>query len=252
LPNPYKHPIVTAVGLSLLVHLIIVCLLQHEATVKVVPTPSDIDVVQAKLYFNREENALETAEQTTPVVATQQAATQQAKIASMPTVSESNVTVQAKISDQTLEQQLVRPSAQKTAEPALLEEPTQPPTFVSPPTLQSKATIPDSLAKAQIHTFHQGQIDRLAAEAAQSFRQDQAAALIPTNKSTSLLSEEERWRKAMTKNVDCSSSTNQTLVIVTGILGGLLKCTKPPAIDGFIQARLNKGLPLPATSVNSP
>jgi hypothetical protein len=242
LPTPYKHPVVTALTCSFLAHFGVVCLLQTDKTTSVVQAPPVIDVVQAKLFFYSKDNALEIAEQTAPIMTIQQSPTQQATVASKQTVSESRVTVQAKISEQTLEQQLVTPSAQKPAKPALFAEPKQSSAFISPLALQSKAAFPDSLAKRQLQTFHQGQIDRLATEAAQSFRQDQATALMPTNKGTNLLSEEERWRAAITKNVDCSSTTNRSIAIASILFGGRLTCTEPPAIDSFIQAHLHKGL----------
>jgi hypothetical protein len=252
LPTSYKQPIVTAVACSFLAHLAVIFLIQTENTLDVEKVPPVINVVQAKLYFYQADIASEIETQAASILATNQALatqiptqklpTQQTNAASRPNPVKPDVTVEAKILEQAPVPVKHNAPAQDIAESTLLEAHTQPSEVASSPAQRSQAIFPDSLATMQLQTLQQQQIDRLAAEAAQSFRQDQAAALIQSNKGASMLNEEEQWRATMTKNIDCSASATKTFVVVSGLFGGLAKCTQLPAIDTFIQRRLNKDL----------
>jgi len=261
LPTSYKQPIVTAIACSFVAHLAVVCWLQTEKTLGVDQAPPVIDVVQAKLYFYQADIASEIETQAASILTTKQALATQIAIQQMPTEqspteeintasrpspAKPNSAVQTKVLEQApvpvpAPVQLNAP-AQHIAQSTMPEANTQPSSVVSSPAKHSQSIFPDSLAAKQLQTLQQQQIDRFAAEAAQSFRQDQAAALVQTNKGTNLLNEEEQWRASISKNVDCSASATKTIVVISGLFGGLVKCTQLPAIDTFIQRRLHKNL----------
>lgn len=102
------------------------------------------------------------------------------------------------------------------------------------------------VAKSQLHSLQQRQLNSLAAQAASEYRQQRDHPTIGAPEGDSFLTEEERFTQKITTSVDCSSTTNQTLAVVMGIMGGRVKCSEPPPFDSFIQKRLNKRAELPA------
>ncbi|MCC2605010.1 cell envelope integrity protein TolA [Planctobacterium marinum] len=51
---------------------------------------------------------------------------------------------------------------------------------------------------------------------------------------------EEDPNKRPTKNIDCSGTTGKTVGILSGLLGGTLRCTEKPDFQRYIDSRLNK------------
>ena len=102
------------------------------------------------------------------------------------------------------------------------------------------------IAKDQLQRYQQGKLDNLAAQAASEYRQQLNSPTLFSKPQDSFMTEDEKLMQKVTKSVDCSSATNQTLAIVMGIMGGAIQCSKPPPFDSFIQKRLNKTAELPA------
>ena len=102
------------------------------------------------------------------------------------------------------------------------------------------------IAKDQLQRYQLGKLDNLAAQAATEYRQQLNSPTLFSKPQDSFMTEDEKLMQKVTKSVDCSSATNQTLAIVMGIMGGAIQCSKPPPFDSFIQKRLNKTAELPA------
>lgn len=102
------------------------------------------------------------------------------------------------------------------------------------------------IAKDQLQRYQLGKLDNLAAQAAKEYRRQKNSPVLPSKAQDGFISEDEKLMQKVTKTVDCSSTTNQTLAIVMGIMGGAIQCSKPPPFDSFIQKRLNKTAELPA------
>ena len=119
--------------------------------------------------------------------------------------------------------------------------------LVSDPEENNKYKQPvQDVVQGQLNGYRQGKLDNLAAQAAKEYRKQLTSPTLLTTPQDSFITEEERFMQKVTTSVDCSSTTNQTLAIVMGIMGGAVRCSEPPPFDSFIQKRLNKTAELPA------
>ncbi|MEP7704099.1 hypothetical protein [Paraglaciecola sp. 25GB23A] len=122
-----------------------------------------------------------------------------------------------------------------------------PPTFAASDEQQNRFQQPvQDVAKSQLNSYQQSQLNSLAAQAASEYRQQRDHPKLGATESDSFLTEAERFEQKVTTSVDCSSASSQALATVAGFMGGKVKCSEPPPFEAFIQKRLNKTAELPA------
>ena len=85
--------------------------------------------------------------------------------------------------------------------------------------------------------YHSNKVAEDAKQAARSFRESKDSPVL-SGPSTQQIQASENKRPS--KRVNCSSTTNKTLAILSGITGGTLECTKMDDHERFIDARVNK------------
>lgn len=122
-----------------------------------------------------------------------------------------------------------------------------------PPIMKEQATFSQDfnqpmqdVVQGQLHNYQISKLDAMAEQAAAEYRKQLTSPTLFSKKDESSLTEEEKFAQKITTNIDCSSTTNQTMAVVMRIMGGSVKCSEPPPFDSFIQKRLNKTAELPA------
>ena len=85
--------------------------------------------------------------------------------------------------------------------------------------------------------YNSDKTDQDAKQAAREFQERKNSPVL-SGPSTQQIQDNDNRRPS--KRVNCSSTTNKTLAILSGIAGGTLKCTKMDDHQRFIDARVNK------------
>ena len=85
--------------------------------------------------------------------------------------------------------------------------------------------------------YHSDKVAEDAEQAAKAFQERKNSPVL-SGPSTQQIQANENRRPS--KRVNCSSTTNKTLAILSGIAGGTLECTKMDDHKRFIEARVNK------------
>jgi hypothetical protein len=85
--------------------------------------------------------------------------------------------------------------------------------------------------------YHSDNVAEDAEQAAKAFQERKNSPVL-SGPSTQQIQANENRRPS--KRVNCSSTTNKTLAILSGIAGGTLECTKMDDHKRFIEARVNK------------
>ena len=98
------------------------------------------------------------------------------------------------------------------------------------------------MARQHLGAFQYQQQQRLAEQQAGDFRQQQISPTLPKRTIDPFITEEEKLIESTRVNVDCSSGVNKTIALLSGIAGGVFRCTKPPSLSPYIENRLNKGV----------
>lgn len=80
----------------------------------------------------------------------------------------------------------------------------------------------------------------LAENAARDYRHNRVSPKFPAAKVNPFQTAEEKLLENARVEVDCSNTLNKTVMAVAGLFGGMMKCTKPPPFQGFIDKRLKK------------
>lgn len=106
-------------------------------------------------------------------------------------------------------------------------------------------TVADKV-KDQLHSSTQQSIADLAAEEAARYRREQTSPSLFDKPELSQLTEDEKLEKENEVLADCSSYTNKGVAVLSGLMGGNIKCTNTNGAESFIQDRLNKTAHLPA------
>lgn len=57
------------------------------------------------------------------------------------------------------------------------------------------------------------------------------------------LTEDEKFRKRITSQIDCRNTLNKTIGLLSGITGGTLKCSELPSLSPFIEKHVSKDKP---------
>ena len=150
-----------------------------------------------------------------------------------------------------IEEQIVN-----TETPALAaneEAETRPPVKVIPtqqPVQKTPSSIvygnaPDTV-RQQLSGLNQTKLQELAQQAAREYQEQKNSPKLNLKRVDPFVTEDQKLRDSVQVRVNCSSNTNKVATILSGFLGGTLKCSKGPNIDSFIQNRLNKTALLPA------
>ncbi|WP_340680001.1 hypothetical protein [Paraglaciecola sp.] len=238
MPIPQKHTLVLTVVVSVIIHLLLFTLLYINKQIKKSPLiESEPNPIIAQLYYYTPPAEPE-IEETLPIEMIEELPEQPSP-------------------EKDPEPQIAEPELLEEIEEPELVEP--PPAKVTPLTKEQAATIKPQVAQptentqsvqdlvaGQLNDYRQGKLDNLAAQAAKEYRKQLTSPTLLTKPQDSFMTEEERFIQKVTTSVDCSSTTNQTLAIVMGLMGGAVKCSEPPPFDSFIQKRLNKTAELPA------
>ena len=102
-----------------------------------------------------------------------------------------------------------------------------------------------SMAKRHLNSFQQQQRNKVASQASRYYQQHKNSPVIDHQVKNPFMTEDEKIRDTFKVRADCSSTSKKTTAVILGFLGGQIDCSKPPAISGFIQDRINKQSRLP-------
>ena len=136
---------------------------------------------------------------------------------------------------------------QKATEPEIQQLPIENKPTITPPTpaLSKDAnrragslnlSVKDGTA-LYFEKYNSDKTDQDAKQAAREFQERKNSPVL-SGPSTQQIQDNDNRRPS--KRVNCSSTTNKTLAILSGIAGGTLKCTKMDDHQRFIDARVNK------------
>lgn len=159
---------------------------------------------------------------------------------------EPDTSVTNKASEMTIDTQPEKQSQEKkNADVEPKTDVTEPPNVLTSPSLSIDAnrragslnlSVKDGAAQ-YFHDYHNNQISEDAERAAAAFQRSKNS---PELKGPSTLQREAIENKRPSKRVNCSSTANKTLALLSGFTGGTLECTKMGDHDRFIDARVNK------------
>lgn len=139
------------------------------------------------------------------------------------------------------------PKQQKNAEPDTQQLPIENKPTITPPTPafskdanrragSLNLSVKDGAA-LYFENYHSDKVAEHAEQAAKAFQERKNSPVL-SGPSTQQIQTNENRRPS--KRVNCSSTTNKTLAILSGIAGGTLECTKMDDHKRFIEARVNK------------
>ncbi|GGD71110.1 hypothetical protein [Lacimicrobium alkaliphilum] len=97
-----------------------------------------------------------------------------------------------------------------------------------------------SAAQRHLSGWHYRQQQQLAEQAASEYRQQQQNPIGEIPDYTEKLSEDEKLRQAITKEVNCEAGINSTIATVMRFAGGAVRCSKRGAFQQYIDKRLDK------------
>jgi hypothetical protein len=97
-----------------------------------------------------------------------------------------------------------------------------------------------NMARRHLNSFQQQQQAKVAAQASRNYQQRKNSPVIDNEVKNPFMTEDEKLRDSLKVRADCSSTSKQTTAVLLGFLGAQIDCSKPPAISGFIQDRINK------------
>lgn len=96
------------------------------------------------------------------------------------------------------------------------------------------------LLRKHMSSINNQQTQRLSENAASEYRRKRISPDFPAAKTDPLQTEEEKLMEEVVVEVDCSGTLNKSVKALAGLLGGMMKCSKPPPFQSFINKRLNK------------
>lgn len=129
------------------------------------------------------------------------------------------------------------------------------------PTAVSESPQPSAtFAGSAVSEWTQRHVQQLQQQQQQGMAQREASdyrrtRISPTLRSSApVLSPEQALRKATTVRANCESGAGKSVALLSGLMGGVVQCSEPPPIEGFIQHRLNKsnGTGLPEGPAHEP
>jgi hypothetical protein len=122
--------------------------------------------------------------------------------------------------------------------------PTQQPVQKTPSAIVY-GNAPD-MARQQLSGLNKTKLQELAQQAAREYQQQKNSPELNLKRVDPFVTEDQKLRDKVQVRVNCSGNTNKVAIVLSGFMGGTLKCSKGPNIDSFIQNRLNKTALLPA------
>ncbi|MBT1064622.1 hypothetical protein KJY73_13610 [Bowmanella sp. Y26] len=136
------------------------------------------------------------------------------------------------------------PSEQKDTEVATVDATT--PTVTEPPLSAESGKVLGgnsehmSMAQRHLRNWHSQQQQQVAERAARQFRQQQNNPVGEIPDYSERLSEDEQRMQDLMVEANCDSTSNKVAAVLMGIAGGMVKCSKPPPIQKFIDERLKR------------
>jgi hypothetical protein len=232
--RPGKLPIIVAISLGL--HLLVLYALiqshSFEATYLDNVEPGIPSTIKARLVFTPLNSPSESREDTE----------------TLPTVVKNeviipeNVSVQEQIAN--IEEAAFAVSDEAVTRPPIDNLPAQQSLQKSPlPNIYHNA--PD-IARRQLNSLNQAKLQDLAQQAAKEYQEQKSSPNLDLKPVDPKVTEDEKLRDSVQVRVNCDSNTNKIASVLSGFMGGTLKCTEGPEINSFIQNRLNKTDLLPA------
>lgn len=107
---------------------------------------------------------------------------------------------------------------------------------------QSGGTISRDLARKHLQNYQSQAINRLSSQQAKRHQQAKNSPDLQIPQFDPFTTEDEKFHAALDVRVDCSSTLNKTLSVLSGITGGALKCSKGADLTPFIKKHLDKDL----------
>lgn len=109
---------------------------------------------------------------------------------------------------------------------------------------QRRADLPPISSKEMLRkhlsSINSQHTQQMAENAATEYRRKRISPSFPAANVDPFQTEEEKLLEDAVVEVDCSSTVNKSVMAVAGLLGGMMKCSKPPPFQSFIDKRLNK------------
>lgn len=97
-----------------------------------------------------------------------------------------------------------------------------------------------SMAQRHLRGWQTQQQQQVAEQAARQFRQQRENPIGDIPDFSERLSEDEKRMQALMVEANCDSTGNKVAAVLMGIAGGMVKCSKPPPVKQFIDARLKR------------
>ena len=197
--------------------------------------------INAKLYYPPAPKPQSLRQQSKPVEASRNTPETRLK----PVISKRTeaVDTKAKITERPAPQQKENTKAKPQKAPVDIKPTNTPATPI--PTLSQDAnrragslnlSVKDGSA-LYFEKYHRDKVAEDAEQAASAFQERKNSPKLGGPSTQQIQAAE---NKRPTKRVNCSSNTNKTLAILSGITGGTLECTKMDDHKRFIDARVNK------------
>ncbi|WP_102796315.1 hypothetical protein [Bowmanella denitrificans] len=138
--------------------------------------------------------------------------------------------------------------------PTLAEEP-EPAQIVSPPPEPVVAEAPSqksegkvlggasehmSMAQRHLRNWQAGQQQQVAEQATREYLEKRANPIGEISDYSHRLSEDEQRIQDLVVEANCDSTGNQIATALLGFAGGMVKCSKPPPVQNFIDERLKR------------
>lgn len=121
---------------------------------------------------------------------------------------------------------------------------------ITPTAILNSRAPATSLARRHLKSLQQQQQNKVAAQASKDYRLQKNSPEINTQIQDPFMSEDEKIMDSLKVRADCSSTSKQTAAVLLSFLGGQIDCSTPPAINSFIQDRINKKSHVPSQPIH--
>lgn len=113
---------------------------------------------------------------------------------------------------------------------------------------QAGSGISRDLARQHLQNYHSQAVEQLSSQQAKRYQQTKTSPDLQLPEFDPFTTEDEKYRKELSVRVDCSSTLNKSLSVLSGITGGGLKCSDGADLTPFLKKHLNKGIESPDES----
>lgn len=97
-----------------------------------------------------------------------------------------------------------------------------------------------SMARRHLNSFQQQQQNKVADQASRYYQLHKNSPVINVEVENPFMTEDDKIINNLKVRADCSNTGKKAATAILSLLGGVITCSKPPAIKGFIQDRINK------------